>query len=262
MLFRSSGVITGTTATFVINNPTQATSTNTGALQIINGGAGIGGNLYVGQTSYIAGAQIITTATIASYAASGVITGTTATFVINNPTQATSTNTGALQVVNGGVGIGGNLYVGGIISAPLGTGGAITGAAQITTNNLTVSGTFTSTNAQSVVQLVNGGTGIVPYDLNSGTVFYVTSPTVNWTANFINVGPTSNRMTVVTIIVVQGSSFAYGPTAIQINGTPATLLWLGAGSAPGGVANNTDVWTFNLLNISGTWSALGQHSTY
>jgi hypothetical protein len=43
----SSG--TGTTTTFVISNITQSTSTNSGALQVW-GGAGIGGNLYVGGT--------------------------------------------------------------------------------------------------------------------------------------------------------------------------------------------------------------------
>lgn len=36
------------TNALTINSSTQATSTNTGALQVINGGAGIGGNLYVG----------------------------------------------------------------------------------------------------------------------------------------------------------------------------------------------------------------------
>jgi len=39
-------------------------------------------------------------------------TGTTTTFVIQNITQSTSTNTGALQVW-GGIGLGGNISVGG-----------------------------------------------------------------------------------------------------------------------------------------------------
>jgi hypothetical protein len=43
-------------------------------------------------------------------------TGTTATFVVSNATASTGTNSGALQVV-GGVGIGGNLNVGGIVTA-------------------------------------------------------------------------------------------------------------------------------------------------
>jgi hypothetical protein len=43
-------------------------------------------------------------------------TGTTTTFVISNITQSTGTNSGALQVA-GGAGIGGNLNVGGIITA-------------------------------------------------------------------------------------------------------------------------------------------------
>ena len=43
----AQGVNTGTTATFVISNTSSSISTNTGALQVV-GGAGIGGNLYVG----------------------------------------------------------------------------------------------------------------------------------------------------------------------------------------------------------------------
>ena len=47
--------------TVIINNATSATSTNTGALQVLNGGAGIGGNLYVGGTIYSGGAQVLPT---------------------------------------------------------------------------------------------------------------------------------------------------------------------------------------------------------
>jgi hypothetical protein len=102
----------------IINATTSATSTSSGALQVV-GGAGIGGALYVANTSYIAGAQVITTATIGQYAAAGASTGTTSTFLINNATISTGTNSGALQVV-GGVGVGGNVYVGGIINIALG----------------------------------------------------------------------------------------------------------------------------------------------
>jgi hypothetical protein len=66
--------------------------------------------LYAGLTSYIAGAQIVTTATIGNYT-SAASTGTTSTFSINNSTASTGTNTGALTVT-GGVGIGGALNVG------------------------------------------------------------------------------------------------------------------------------------------------------
>jgi len=72
----------------VVLNTTNASSTNTGALQVY-GGAGIGGQVFIGGNSTIVG---ITTVT--------------------NTTNASSTSTGALQV-RGGAGIAGNLQVGG-----------------------------------------------------------------------------------------------------------------------------------------------------
>jgi len=101
---------TGTTTTFVIQNFTQSTGTNSGALQVY-GGAGIGGNLYVGGTIYQNGVAVGT----GGGGTGGSSTGTTTTFTISNLTPTTSTTTGAL-VVAGGVGIGQNLNVGGVIS--------------------------------------------------------------------------------------------------------------------------------------------------
>ena len=60
----TTGVFSGVTT---VTNTVSASSTNTGALQV-SGGAGIGGALYAGATSYVNGAQIITTATIGSFA--------------------------------------------------------------------------------------------------------------------------------------------------------------------------------------------------
>ena len=135
----SNASSTGTTSSFLISNLTASTSTNTGAL-IVTGGMGIGGALYVNTTSFIAGAEIITSATINIFASKTTIvagtdtaistsTGevtiwttstlqsvtnrgnsTTNVILINNFTNSTGTNTGAL-IVGGGVGIGGALYV-------------------------------------------------------------------------------------------------------------------------------------------------------
>ena len=149
----------------IINSATQATSTITGAFQVTNGGAGIGGNVWIGGTLNVSansstfktitvGTATITTGTVSSaifntstqagnalqvvgglYAGylniknqawiggSPVITAATINSfsggTINNPlvinynTQATSTTTGALQVLNGGLGVGGNIWSGG-----------------------------------------------------------------------------------------------------------------------------------------------------
>ena len=80
------------TSTFVLQSnggvPTWVSTSSLG----ISGGGGGGGPAFNGGT--------ITTA-----------------LIINSSTQATSTDSGALQVINGGAGIGGNLYVGGNIVA-------------------------------------------------------------------------------------------------------------------------------------------------
>ena len=47
----SGGAFSGTTTQqVIIDNATAATSTNTGALQVLNGGVGIGGGLFIGKT--------------------------------------------------------------------------------------------------------------------------------------------------------------------------------------------------------------------
>ena len=143
----------------------------------------------------------------------------------------------------------------------MGTGGTISGVAQLSALNVVSSGTFTSTNVQSVIQTVSAPASTQNHNMATGNIFYVTGATANWTANFTGISTTSNRMSIANIIIVQGST-PYSPTAVQINGTAASVLWFGGGSAPGGVSNYTDVFTFNILNINGTFSVLGQHSTY
>jgi hypothetical protein len=102
------GVITATTATLsgtvLVTSTSTASSTTTGALQVV-GGAGIRGDLYVGGSIYQNGVQV-------GFGNSNISSsGTTSTFLIDNFTKSTGTNTGALQV-RGGVGIGGSLYAG------------------------------------------------------------------------------------------------------------------------------------------------------
>lgn len=125
-----------------VNTITNSTSTYTGSVTI-EGGLGIGGSVNIGTTSTIAGAEIITTATIQYFGVTGLYAGTdtavsanignvtvwnTSTFQtvtdrgnsttnqvrILNATSATSTTTGGLTVV-GGVGIGGDLWIGGTL---------------------------------------------------------------------------------------------------------------------------------------------------
>jgi hypothetical protein len=100
----NGGTITGS---LTINNSTGVNSTQTGALQVVNGGVGIGGGLFVGGT--ITATQITINGFAVSTGSSGLSSPFSGIFTITNTTAASSTSTGALQV-RGGVGIGGNLY--------------------------------------------------------------------------------------------------------------------------------------------------------
>ena len=134
------------TGSIILANTTASVSTTTGAL-VIAGGVGIGGDLNVNSnviaTNFYGNVYATNTSTInvgyattSGYAvtfntATLVATAITATFAatayslavlsntvtINNPTGVTSTNSGALQIINGGVGIGGGLYVGATLTA-------------------------------------------------------------------------------------------------------------------------------------------------
>jgi hypothetical protein len=147
------GLVVATTAT--VQSTTNSVSTDTGALQV-SGGVGVGLDVYVGgsinikNTSYVAGAEILTTASIVSggVGVSSITAGTdtavsfktgditiwnTSTLQsvtdrgsetsnavnITNDTVSVDTASGALTVA-GGVGIGGDVYIGGNV-----TGGGI-----------------------------------------------------------------------------------------------------------------------------------------
>jgi hypothetical protein len=167
----------------------------------------------VANTSFIAGAQIITTATIGNFAASfagGTVTNTTTflgTVFVNNSTSATSTMSGALRVL-GGVGIGGALYVSAssfvngsqIITAD--TVGAYITAGQTlkgqyiprTTSTNAISGQSVLIDASlydSCVITTNGGTitigiktGYVPFDGQKLMIRLYGSSQTNLTWNF------------------------------------------------------------------------------
>jgi hypothetical protein len=86
-----------------ILNTTNSYSTTTGAL-IVAGGQSLGGNLFVGGTSTYIGTSFFNGVTA---------TNITATSVTIAGVAASSTVTGALQII-GGVGVNGNLYAGNI----------------------------------------------------------------------------------------------------------------------------------------------------
>ena len=135
------GLVVSTTAT--IRSTTNSVDTATGALHVA-GGASIVQDLWVGGKVYTGGGVVLTTSTLQTVTQSG----NTTTYAIKllNADSSTGTNTGALTVV-GGVGIGGDVYVGGTIFGTIGgnnvsgTVGSSTNANNIQINNVNTAST-------------------------------------------------------------------------------------------------------------------------
>ena len=164
-------------------NTTNATSTNSGALQVA-GGAGIGGNLYVGSTIYSSGNVVLTTATVNQFAnqtsiSAGVgisVNTSSGNVIITNigVTTATgstyigiSTSSGNVLITNLGVtnlssgtDITLSATTGSIIINDVSTLQSITGRGATTTNVVSFTSTTTSTSTATGAVVITGGLGV------------------------------------------------------------------------------------------------------
>ena len=122
-------------------------------------------------------------------------------------------------------------------------------------NDLTISGSVfenfeTKANANSVVT----------HDCSNTSIFYHTTPNTNWTANFTNLNLPSGKATSLTLIIAQGAT-AYIANVVQIGASAQTIKW-SANTVPTGNANAVDVQSFSIINNGGTYTVLGQLSTF
>lgn len=108
----------------------------------------------------------------------------------------------------------------------------------------------------------NSATGTVVHDCTTNRLFYHTSLSNNFTANFTNLGLAANESTSITLVLVQGVTGRMC-TAVQIDGSAQTILWQGSASAPVGNASRTDVVTFSILcTATNTYTVLGMSTSF
>jgi len=180
-----------------------------------------------------AGAALTGSSTFTNNTSTGIVS-------IGHSTASTTTSTGAL-VVTGGVGIGGTLNIG----------------ADLSVSGLT---TLTYTSEKLNTKTSAGSAGTVTHDLSTGSVFYHSSISSNFTANITNVPTTNDRAIGVTLVLSQGVT-AYMSTVLQIDGTTQTIKWVN-NSTPTGTASKVDIVGFSLIRTGSAWTVLGQYSTY
>ena len=136
----------------------------------------------------------------------------------------------------------------------------VTTAASGRFTTLTASALTTLQQTTEVLNTKTGATGTVVHDISTGSIWYHSSLSANFTANFTNVPTTNNRSITVALILDQGAT-ARIPNAVQVDGAAQTIQWSG-GSIPVGTNNYTDIVNFTLIRVSSAWTVLGTLSTY
>jgi len=213
------------------------TATNTPTLTLTSTGTGSINNMSIGATTRAAGnfTTLDANSTVGLSPANATVTISptgTGTVTINPATAGTINNTSI---------------------------GSSTAAAG-TFTNLTASALTTLQQTTEVLNTKTGATGTVVHDYSTGGIWYHSSMSANFTANFTNVPTTNNRSITVALILDQGAT-ARLPTAVQIDGVAQTIQW-GGGSIPVGTNNYTDIVNFMLIRSSSAWTVLGSLSTY
>lgn len=136
----------------------------------------------------------------------------------------------------------------------------VTTAASGRFTTLTASALTTLQQTTEVLNTKTGATGTVVHDISTGSIWYHSSLSANFTANFTNVPTTNNRSITVALILDQGAT-ARIPNAVQVDGAAQTIQWSG-GLSPSGTNNYTDIVNFTLIRVSSAWTVLGSLSTY
>lgn len=278
---------------------TRITATSTGAN--ITGTLGVSGNANIGNlgVAQVLATANVTTPVLISNVATGTapltVTSTTrvsnlnvayANVADNINVTAPGTGTGYVVFANtttGNVaewtssGITSNLANNSITATTFvgALSGAATTAGTVTTNaqpNITSVGTLTSLNisgfgtfgsTQDKLTTITSASGIVTHNLLNGAIFYHTTPTANFTANFTNV-PTTNDFSTVAVLFIQQQATPYLPVAssnIQIDGSNISIKWSGA-TVPVGTVNGIDMVSFSLIRVDSTWVVLGQAGSF
>jgi hypothetical protein len=142
----------------------------------------------------------------------------------------------------------------------VGTLASLIVSGNIVSGNATLLGTTTIQQSIEVLNALTGATGNVTHDFTTGSIWYHSSISSNFTANFTNI-PTTNNRTISLVIVLSQGATAYIPTAIQINGASQAVSWFN-NQSPIGNASKTDVLSYTMIRIANAWSVLGTVASY
>jgi hypothetical protein len=101
----------------------------------------------------------------------------------------------------------------------------------------------------------------VNFDFNLGSVFYVSSPSNDFTLNIINLPLVDSRAINITVFVDQGIT-NFTIIGFEIDGVPKVIRWIG-GTPPTTLPTTVTAFTFNILRSNNDWvQVLGAAGIY
>ena len=113
---------------------------------------------------------------------------------------------------------------------------------------------------QEVLNTKTSATGTVEHDFSTGSVWYHSSISANFTPNVTNVPTTYDNVLTVASILNQGGT-GYYPSALQVNGSSVTIRW-SDNTTPTPGTSVMDICVFTIFNVAGTFYAVGNYTTY
>jgi len=126
---------------------------------------------------------------------------------------------------------------------------------------LNIAGTLTYNAVVEPLVTKTGATGTVVHDVSQAATFYHTSMTSNFTASFSNVSTVDARITVVSLVLIQGATARVPAANVIVNGNAQTVKWY-ASNSPTGIANATEILSYTFIKANNNFTAFAQFSTF
>lgn len=130
----------------------------------------------------------------------------------------------------------------------------------ITVGGLTSQGVSTFQQTTEVLNTKTGATGPVTHDFSTGAIWYHSSISADFTANFTNIPTTADRAISVVLVLDQGAT-GYLSNAVEIDGAAQTINWSN-GVAPSATDNAIDIVSFTLIRTGASWTVLGSLTSH
>lgn len=244
------------------------TSTATGAVSSVNGQTGAvvltTANVNESGNLYYSDQRVYSNVSLIGFLTSSNLVGYTTNSQLADYVTISSFNTKAnvADLNTSNVSEGSNLYFSNsrVYDNVVSLGYATQANVNAALTDLSSSNTATFKRVTEIFSSISDANSVVVHDCSNGHIFNHSSIDNNFTVNLINLDLPSGEATSISLILNQGAN-AYVANALQINGVNQSIKWQ-ANTQPTGNINAVDIETFSVFNVSGTYTVLGQLTTF